>query len=202
MSFADIDEPLILADGTKIDPSNGKVLKDRKSRSGMIAIPSASEAQAIVARTRRSVAELPLPTGQMSVIGLTLFYTMWGLSNQDIAVAINLTVEQIANIKKLPEYTTAQDDVKNAVLEHETADIRTFFQQNARIAAENILEAADEGGVLGFKASQDILDRAGHRPADIVEHKHTMQNSLTIEYVRKTEVKDIPLINVTPGEDF
>lgn len=198
MSLAEINEPLVLADGTKIDPSNGKVLRDKKS-SGLVLIPSASEAQAIVAKTRRSVAELPVAPQQMSTIGLVLFYTMYGLANADIGIITGLSTEQVKSIKALPEYANASDDIVKTVRENEASTIRDFFQQKAADAAEAVVEAMEEGGVLGFKAAQDILDRAGHRPADVVEHKHTMQNALRIEHIRATDNKDIPMINVTPG---
>lgn len=198
MSLAEINEPLVLADGTKIDPSNGKVLRDKKS-SGLVLIPSASEAQAIVAKTRRSVAELPVAPQQMSTIGLVLFYTMYGLANSDIGIITGLSTEQVKSIKALPEYANASDDIVKTVRENEASTIRDFFQQKAADAAEAVVEAMEEGGVLGFKAAQDILDRAGHRPADVVEHKHTMQNALRIEHIRATDNKDIPMINVTPG---
>ena len=198
MSLAEINEPLVLADGTKIDPSNGKVLRDKKS-SGLVLIPSASEAQAIVAKTRRSVAELPVAPQQMSTIGLVLFYTMYGLANSDIGIITGLSTEQVKSIKALPEYANASDDIVKTVRENEASTIRDFFQQKAADAAEAVVEAMEEGGVLGFKAAQDILDRAGHRPADVVEHKHTMQNALRIEHIRATDSKDIPMINVTPG---
>lgn len=198
MSLAEINEPLVLADGTKIDPSNGKVLRDKKS-SGLVLIPSASEAQAIVAKTRRSVAELPVAPQQMSTIGLVLFYTMYGLANADIGIITGLSTEQVKTIKALPEYANASADIVKTVRENEASTIRDFFQQKAADAAEAVVEAMEEGGVLGFKAAQDILDRAGHRPADVVEHKHTMQNALRIEHIRATDSKDIPMINVTPG---
>ncbi len=195
MSLADADEPLVLADGTKINPSNGKVIRDSSARGGFVSIPSASEAQAIVARSRRSVAELPVPPKQMNAISLVLFYSMWGLGDNDIAMTIGaVSLDQVKQIKKLPEYLTLSNDIMKTVLEHESNDIRQFFQQNASQAAKKIVDLTQEEGVLGFKASQDILDRAGFRPADVVEHKHKFEDALKIEYVKKDPIPDIPTI--------
>ena len=45
-----------------------------------------------------------------------------------------------------------------------------------------------------MSAAKDVLDRAGQRPADVIEHKHKMEGGLTIEYVEKKD--DIPTINI------
>ena len=187
------NEPLILADGTKIDPSSGKVIKDRQDRGGFVEIPSASQAVAIVSRTRKAVADLPLPSNQMNVVSLVLFYSMYGLNIQDVAIILNLSIEQVQNIQKLPEFKKFSDEICKTVLEHEANDIRMYMQQNATVAARKIVDIAqDDEGVLGFKAAQDILDRAGFRPADIVEHKHSMEGGLRIEFVDKGQSSNLP----------
>lgn len=194
--LADPGAPLVLADGTVINPATGKEVKQPKNRGGFISIPSAGEAVAIVAKSRRSVAELPLPPKQMTGFGLVLFYTMWGLNDSDIALTIGgLSEDQVKQIKKLPEYKTIEGDIVKTVLEHESNDIRTFFKQNANQAAQKIVALVDEDGALGLKASQDILDRAGFRPADVHEHTHKFEDALKIEYINKQEVKDLPIIN-------
>lgn len=192
-------EPLILADGTRIDPTTGKAIKEKKEKQGFTIIPNASEAQAIVAKTRRSIADLPMPSNQMNALSLVMFYKMYGLSNNDVAITVGISLEQVKNIQALEQYKNLFADIQKSVLEHEADDIREFFKQNAKGAASKIVEIAQEDeGVLGFKASQDILDRAGHRPADVVEHRHTMENSLRIEYIdKKATAVDIPTIETT-----
>lgn len=190
-------EPLILADGTRIDPTTGKAIKEKRSTQRFVEIPSASEAQEIVARTRRSIAEMPMPPQQMNTVSLVLFYTLWGLSKQDVAVAVGISLAQVKNIMELAQYKQISADLQKNILQQEATDIRAFFQKNAMFAAEGIVDAAAEEGVLGFKAKQDILDRAGFRPADVVEHKHSMESSLKIEYIRKEAPADVPVIETS-----
>src|SRR5688572_5272499 len=190
-------DPIILADGTRINPSNGKVIRDSHARGGFVEIPSASEAQAIVARTRRAIAELPLPPQQMSGVALVLFYSMWGLNESDIAIAVGLSEAQVKNIKHLPEYMSLSKDILKNVLEFEANDVRTYFQQNAARAAKKIIDLTEEDGALGFKASQDVLDRAGFRPVDVHEHSVKVENSLKIEYIKKEVRDDIPVIEAS-----
>lgn len=198
-------EPLVLADGRTIDPATGKVLKEKKVHS-FVEIPSASEAQEIVARSRKSIADLPVAPQQMNGLSLVCFYTMWGLSNSDIAIQAGCTIEQVKAIKKLPEYLKLHEDIFKSVMETEANDVRGFFQQKSREAAATIVNMMDEEGALGMAAAKDILDRAGHRPADVVEHHHRMDNALIIEYVKKDQNSSdvLPIIDApfqVVGED-
>jgi hypothetical protein len=75
----------------------------------------------------------------------------------------------------------------------------TFAQRHAKDAANKVIElAASDSEVLAFKASQDVLDRAGHRPADIVEHRVKMEDALNIVFIKKDETQEVPTIDVTP----
>lgn len=190
-------EPLVLADGTKIDPTTGKAVKERKTQR-FVEVPSGTEAQALVVKTRKTVAELPAPPAQMHAVALVAFYTLFGLPDKEIAVAVDgrLTVDQIALIKKSDAYISFMESAKTNIIETSADQVRVLFQQSAIDAAKNIIDAADEGGVLGFKASQDILDRAGHRPADIVEHKHKMEGGLQIVVTHKGNEPSTPIIDM------
>jgi hypothetical protein len=69
--------------------------------------------------------------------------------------------------------------------------------RHAPIAAKKIINLAQsDAEVLAFKASQDVLDRAGHRPVDIVEHRHKMEDALNIVYIKKDETIPVPTIDV------
>ena len=85
------DTPLVLADGTVIDPSTGQPLQ---VPSAFVEIPDAIRAQEIVGRTKRRVVDLPEPPKTMNAIGVVLMYTMYGLARQEIAIATSLTIEQ------------------------------------------------------------------------------------------------------------
>lgn len=194
---ADVLEPLILADGTKINTATGKVIKDRPDARKFVEIPAAGEAQAIVAKTRRSISELPLAPAHMNVVSLVLMYTMWGLHDIDIAITIGITNDQVKTIKKLEQYSKMSNEIKEAILDHDASDIRTYFQQSARTAAEKIVMLVDEEGALGFAAAKDILDRSGHRPNDVVEHKHSFADALRIEYIERDDNQNLPTIETS-----
>lgn len=196
MQLPDENEPLVLADGTKIDPSTGKVIREQMSK--MIAVPSPSEAQRLVVRARKSVSDLPLPPKQLSGVGLVAFYTLFGLNDTDIALALDskISVDQIKEIKQCDAYIEFMSTAKANIIETETDIVREVFQTHARDAASKVVELAQgENDVLAFKASQDILDRAGHRPADVVEHRHRMEDALHIVVTKRDETKTLPTVD-------
>lgn len=193
------NEPLQLADGTKIDCSSGKVIRDNPAK--FVSVPSPSEAQRIITRTKMTIAELPLPPKQLSAVAMVAFYTLYGLSDRDISIALEekLTEDQIKHVRKLDAYAEFMSTAKANMLHTETETVRELFEKHAPIAAQKVIELAQsDAEVLAFKASQDVLDRAGHRPADIVEHRHTMENSLNIVYIKKDETQQVPTIDITP----
>lgn len=196
MALADATEEfLVLADGTKIAQS-GKVIKEKKY-SQFVEVPNGSEAQAIVARSRKTAAELPFQPGQMNVVSLVLFYTMWGLGSVDVALQCNITVDQVKNIQGLDQYRELSEEIKKSVLEHEANDIRSYMQRHAMGAAKKIVDLVDEEGALGMMAAKDILDRTGNRPVDVVEHRHKMEDVLRIEVVERKSEVDLPVLNIT-----
>jgi hypothetical protein len=194
--LADASEPLVLADGTKIDPVSRKVIKDKKSQ--WVEVPAATEAQRLVTRTRRSLIDMPLPVAQMNVVTVVLSYTLYGLSDAEIAIAAKLSLDQVKNIRTLEAYAAMEQSITKALLETEANDVRNFFQQQAMNAARKVVTIAEEeDGALGLAAAKDVLDRAGHRPADVVEHSVRMENSLLIEIIRRDKTDDIPVLDIT-----
>jgi hypothetical protein len=193
-------EPLVLADGRKIDPTSGKVIKDT-TKPSFVEVPSGIEAQQLVVKARKTVAELPLPPSQLNAVGLVAFYTLFGLPDVEIALATEnkLTVEQIKNIRDTDAYKEFMVAAKTNIIETANDSVRELFQSHAAGAARKIINIANEDdGALGFKASQDVLDRAGHRPADVVEHRHRMEDALQIVFIKKDETQQVPVIDVTP----
>jgi len=199
MLLPEENEPLVLADGTKIDPSTGRPIREQP----LVLIPSPGEAQRIVARARKSVTELPLPPKQLSGVALVAFYTLFGLNDQDISIALenSLTIEQIERIRSLDAYIDFMETAKANIVHTESDTVREMFQTHAANAATKIITLAQsENDVLAFSASKDVLDRAGHRPADVVEHRHKMEDALNIVYIEKKANEDVPMIDITPEE--
>lgn len=201
MTLPGENEPLVLADGTKIDPATGRVLKDKPKRT-FTEVPTHREAQRQVTAVRRRLEELPAPPKQMNAISVVLSYSMYGLSDEDIALATGLTKQQVGTLKMSDAFTKMRDAVIEGMIESDKDDVRALISAHAKNAASRVVELLDsEDEKIALKAAADLLDRGGHRPADIVEHRHKMESGLVIEFVHKREGDDAITIDVTPEDD-
>lgn len=190
----DVNAPLLLADGTKIDPITGEVLKDAPPK--MVEVPSATEAVKLVTATRRRIADLPDIPKRMHVVGAVLSYRLFGFDDHEIALATGMTVDQVGRIIMSDAYTTLHDKVVQGILSAEADSVRNIFTQGARDAARNVATMAKRDDALGFRAAQDVLDRAGMRPVDVVEHRHRMDGELHIVHIRRTDNEKLPEIDL------
>jgi hypothetical protein len=182
------NQPLRLADGRVVYPE-GEISTGPGPISGGVEVPSGPEAQRIVTAARRKLSELPEVPQTMNAVSVILSYTLFGLDDEEIAIATKLTVGQISRIKQGDAYTQMHDAVVRSVLDSETNVVRELFVKKAKQAAEVVVRAMEEGTRADrMAAARDILDRSGHRPSDVVEHRHRMDGGLVIEIVRRDGV--------------
>lgn len=192
--LADATAPLVLADGRKIDPATGQVIRERKT----IEVPRAADAQRQVVSVRRTLAELPIPPKNMPAIAVVMSYTLWGLSEENIALAMELTLDQVRRIKMSEAYNSFHNTVVQTLNETQATEVRSLISKQATNAVGKIVELMEsEREDIALSASKDLLDRAGHRPADVVEHRHSVEGALQIEIIRKTDGGELPTIDVT-----
>jgi hypothetical protein len=191
-------EPLVLADGTKIDPISGGVVKDEEV---LVRVPNNIEIKREIVASRMRIADLPVPPAQMNTLSVILSYSLQGISDNDISNVLSLPIDTVSNIKESDAYKDLQKVIVSKIVESDASDVRNMFVTNSMSAANvmvGVMEDAENGPVTRMTAAKDVLDRAGQRPVDIVEHRHKMEGGLTIEYVEKKS--DIPTIDITPEE--
>lgn len=187
-------EPLRLADGSVVYPGGRIASADVHT---MVEIPTHREAQRIITAARRKVGDLPEVPKTMNAVGAILSYTLFGLDDEEIAVATGLSNDQVVRIKMGDAYTQMHEAVVRTVLDSETDVVRELLAKNAKIAANVMVDSLQAGNRSDrMAAARDILDRSGHRPADVVEHRHRVDGGLVIEYVRR-ENADGPTIDMT-----
>jgi hypothetical protein len=188
MSLAQSNEPLRLADGSLVYPG-GRVVG-----AGSATAQGVSGHAGI--RARRKVSDLPDAPRITNAIAVVMGYVLYGLEDEGIAEVTGLSVDQVVRIKTSDSYSQMYDTVVRSVMDAETDVVREFIAKNARHAATvmvDALEAGNRGDRMA--AARDILDRSGHRPADVVEHRHSIDGGLVIEYVKRSEV-NIPTIDM------
>lgn len=175
-------------DGVEYTP----MLPPSSSRRAFEEVPSNREMQKQHVRLRIQLADLPLPPKQMNLVSLICMYTMMGLNDLDIALATGLEPERIDRIKMLDAYTTVYQSVIDSIVSDEAEDVRMVITANAKKAINTVTELlSDEFSAIRLSAAKDILDRAGHRPVDIIEHKHTMDGELRISVTREEDLSKV-----------
>ena len=190
-----------LANGTQIDRSTGKPVNELSPT--LVEVPSNIQLQREATFQRRRLADLPDIPDQMNTISVVLSYTIFGLSEDDIASAIGLETEQVVRIRSLDAYAKLEEALIENINRQDLDDVRGLFVQQSRTAANRLLDLAQsETEGISLSATKDILDRAGHRPADVVEHRHSMEGGLTIEFVKRDKTESAPLIDISPKEEF
>jgi hypothetical protein len=188
-------EPLILADGTKINPIDGTIHVE----DDLVEVPNTAQIKREIVASRKRISDLPVPPSQMNTISVILSYTLFGISDDDISTILTIPLEQVEYIKSLDAYSELQTQFIKNIVESDLSDVRGLFVQKSRRAADKMFDLMEsENEATRMVASKDVLDRSGQRPIDVVEHRHRMEGGLTIEYVEKKD--DIPTIDVTPKE--
>ena len=160
-------------------------------------IKTNSQLQEEDARVRHRIDELPLQDSKMNSISVVLCYYMFGLSIRDIAIITKFTEEQVQNIIMLPAFSEMMSKVSKSIIESDTNSVRDYIQNQTKKAAQKVMEIMENAPAkYALAAAQDILDRGGHRPVDIVEHVNKMEGELRIVHITKDEkaignIKDV-----------
>jgi hypothetical protein len=172
----------------KIEPTNKQITTTIKTNKKL---------QEEEARIRHRIDELPIQDGKMNTISVVLSYYLFGLNTNDISIMTKLPKEQVENIIMLPAFDEMLKKVTKAIVENDTEDVRTFIQKQTKKAATKVMEIMENAAPkYALAAAQDILDRGGHRPIDIVEHVNKMDGELRIIHIKKDEhavnnIKDV-----------
>ena len=184
-------EPLVLADGTKINPVDGHVVTDEI----LVEVPNTEEIKRKIIASRKRISDLPVPPSQMNTISVIISYSLFGITDEDISNTLLIPLKQLQEIKSSDAYSGLQQQLLKNIIESDMSDVRGLFVQKSRKAANTMFDLldSDSESTRGV-AAKDVLDRAGQRPVDVVEHRHKMEGGLTIEYVEKKD--DIPTIDV------
>lgn len=188
--------PLKLADGRLVYP-NGEIVDPSEARNEFVEVPTNREATQLVVAARRKLADLPDVPRTMNTISVVLSYSLFGLSDEEIALATGLTELQVGTIKMNDAYAQMRDTVVGSIIASESDDVRQMFVTNSRLATNILLSVLhrSKSEVNKISVARDILDRAGHRPADVVEHRHKLDGGLTIEIIQR-DGKNVPIIDL------
>lgn len=192
-------EPLVLADGTKVNPIDGTILLAQEE--DFVEVPNYADVQQELVIKRKRISELPLPPKEMNAISVIIGYTLFGVTDEDIGVILAIDEEQIQRIKLSDNYQELLDTFTKNIVDNDSDNVRNLFAQQSVLAAQKITSMIHSPSpTVAMSAARDVLDRAGHRPADVVNHKHTMEGGLTIRHIKPSS-EDKLVIDITPDGD-
>lgn len=187
----------------KVTLANGKVVeKVEPLNKSAVIMKNSAQLQYEDAKVRRKLTDLP-EVSNMNVLSQVMCYDLFGLSVQDIATITKLTEQNVRTILMSYDYGEFKKKMLASITETDKDNVREFIAANSKRAAEKVLEIMECGNPkYALPAAQDVLDRAGHRPVDVVEHRSKMDNELRILFVSKNEndKKELEAINVQDAE--
>lgn len=187
----------------KVTLANGKVVeKVEPLNKSAVIIKNSAQLQYEDAKVRRKLTDLP-EVSNMNVLSQVMCYDLFGLSVQDIATITKLTEQNVRTVLMSYDYGEFKKKMLASITETDKDNVREFIAANSKRAAEKVLEIMECGNPkYALPAAQDVLDRAGHRPVDVVEHRSKMDNELRILFVSKNEndKKELEAINVQDAE--
>jgi predicted mannosyl-3-phosphoglycerate phosphatase (HAD superfamily) len=181
------DAPLVAEDGTLVQPSVPRMFS-------RVQVPTNTEAQRLVTKTRRKLADLPALPKQLNSYSAVLVYTASGLSDTEIAVATGFTEEQINTLRQHEGYRTLEQMVLKAAREEAQSAVKSILVQGEQKAAERVVELVEsEDEKIALAAAKDLLDRGGHRAKEEIDVRVDMMNTFRIEVVdrRNERVIDV-----------
>ena len=173
------NDPLMLSDGSVMLPSTAQTF-------GVVEVPNSSEAKRLVSNTRRKLVDLPALPQQMNAYSVLLVYTASGLSDNEAAVAMGLSAQQVSRMRESPIYQQLESFVVEAAKEAAAAEVVGILAQGERKAAKHIVDLVDcEDPKISLAAAKDVLDRRGHNAKQQIDIRQEMLNTFRIELVDK-----------------
>lgn len=205
-------EPLKLPDGSIVlpeaDASGSKVVSKTQQQDEAARKEVEEELGALLADPvnneygelyKRTLADVEVDYARMNVTMLVLTYTLWGLDSYAISRVLNVSIDQVDALKETDLYMRTQQQVVEAIRYAEAATVHGYLAAKSHAAARVVAASlTNPSGDLRLAAAKDILDRAGYRPVDRVEHSIKFEDELRIRYVR--DEANIPTIDIEAGE--
>jgi hypothetical protein len=156
-----------------------------------------TEAQRLVGTTNRKLAEMPAMPKHMNSISIVLVYTASGLTDQEIAIATGFSVTQIRGMRENTAYKEIERYMVEAAKQQSENEVKQILADaavNAATRVSKLVDSVDEK--VALRASQDLLDRNGHKAAEKIDLRQEMLNTFRIEVVERRT----PAIPTIDGE--
>lgn len=148
----------------------------------------------------RTLADINIPFDQMNVFMLVAAYKLWGLNSFAIGKLLNVEPSRVDSMMDAEIFDEIVTQLGEAIREAEASSVHGYIAQNALVAAKTVVGGMkNKSADVRIASARDVLDRAGFRPVDRVEHTMKFEDELRIRVIREDE--PIPTIDLTIGDE-
>ena len=148
------DGRLVLASGEVVTPQPAvEVVRE---------IQSGRAAARALDRVHRKLGDLPEQTEKMNAVACVLMYTGVGLGDDDIAIALKTSTENVQRLKELDAYKQLSEMFDATVFEDAKRTANHIITRASADAASTMVDAVyDKDKAIALTASRDVLRLAG-----------------------------------------
>lgn len=193
--LASPDDPLILADGRKIDVTTGRVVK---AGSKVVAPPSSSGLGDTANSARRRIEDVGIPPAMLSSLMAVAAFKLCNFDNIDVCHALGTTPDMLHAVERHSDYQKVVDLLSDSVKQRAQNDARGVLAVAAPRAAQLLADNIDaDDDVLAQEAAKGVLDRVGIGKAG--EMGSIGSGAFRIEIVDKRNEGDMPSFSIKVG---
>jgi hypothetical protein len=187
----DLEVRLTLQDGSVV-LNNGKVLKPMEVKQPAVEmsreIKSGREAAVILEKQSRKLGDLPDVPEKMNAFCAVITYSMLGLSDADIAIALKTSEQNVKKLKDLDAYQQLVQMFDTTVFEDNKRAANHMLAQASQRATQRMIDGIDSNREdIAIVAARDVMKLAGIGQQ---EEKTQRIGGLNIRIIRKGEQQE------------
>jgi hypothetical protein len=190
-------EEIQLADGTIINTQTGRTTNKQEQKQTQVLEhynELVTNALTDESRNNKFIDDLPEEPARIQSCALIAVYSLFGLTQGAIAQALGLSEKHVVSLKASVQYTELQRGIVDNIIETIASNVRGRFLQYADEALQTQVDIMRDFAVadsVRAAVSNQILDRAGLRPDDVIQSKlEEAEGGLRIEIVDRTDTQD------------
>lgn len=193
------EDPLVLSDGTIVLPESAK---DEFNIDEKPSVRANVEPHEYRPTTRRSLKDFPANPTMLNAISVVFAYTLYGLSNVEICDILNLSSEQLDQIRVHRGYSELFTSIMNEFINANSEILQSRIAAYSHAAVNRVGHLIDNAKKeeTQLAASKDILDRSGNRPQDLANQQAATMDGLRISIIKND--RDVSVELTINGTDL
>lgn len=204
---------ITLADGTVIDTRTGKQADLPAPTVTTVTVPHAEDEISLtpvdeqIGKQRRpigntvKIAELGTTPKLIIPTTVVVSLTLTGIADSEICVLLGISPQQLTRIRGLDLYDDLRSRMIVRLRESDKELIRQKLYNTAETAAQTLATlVTSKSEKIQLAAANSILDRTGHKAADILEVRQSFENEMRVRIIDDSKDNDIPTIDAEANQ--